>query len=88
MYRCPMCRSPMRWEWLGLRCTGCGQELWPSIKAIREIHGHYVRFTESQDPNHILERRRLYILEKDPIVGRGWWEKKGKRSPRMRKEEK
>jgi len=88
MYRCPMCRSPMRWEWLGLRCTGCGQELWPSIKAIREIHGHYVRFTESQDPNHILERRRLYILEKDPIVGRGWWEREGKRSPRMRKEEK
>jgi hypothetical protein len=44
--------------------------------------------TGSKDPNRILERRRLYILEKYPIVGCGWWEKKGKRAPRMRKEEK
>ena len=88
MYRCPICHSPMRWEWLGLRCTGCGRELWSPLKAIREIQGHYVRFTESQDSNHMFERRRLYILEKDPIVGCGWWEKKGKRVLHVKEEEK
>jgi hypothetical protein len=73
----------MWWEWLGLRCTGCGRKLWSPLKAIREIQGHYVYFTESKDPNHILQRRRLYILEKDPIVGCGWWRREGKRTKKV-----
>jgi hypothetical protein len=82
MYCCPDCRGPVHWWGAWLRCAGCGRELWAPIKAIREIQGHYVRFTESQNPNHILERRRLFILEKDPIIGRGWW-KEGKKVPKV-----
>jgi hypothetical protein len=71
----------MYWWGLGLRCTQCGRELWSPLKAIREIHGHYVLFAESKDPNRILQRRRLYVLEADPLIGRGWRKEGGKRSP-------
>jgi hypothetical protein len=73
----------MFWWGAWLRCTQCGRELWSPIKAIREIPGgRYIRFTESKDPNRILRRRELYILEADPLIGRGWW-KKGERVPKV-----
>jgi len=81
MYRCPDCRSVMYWSGWRLRCTGCGRELWSPIKAIREIPGgRYIRFTESKDPNRVLQRRRLNVLEADPLIGRGW-RKEGKKVP-------
>jgi hypothetical protein len=37
---------------------------------------------ESKDPDRIRQRPKLYILEVDPMVGRGWW-KEGKRVPKV-----
>jgi len=54
-----------------LYCNAC-RRFYSPFQAIREIKGRFIHFTESKDSKRWGKRGKLYIMEADPIIGRGW----------------